>query len=256
MNGGTKMFLRINFEKLIVMTKEEELRERIGLMAREYLAKGDATGWFDVLYEEAGENINVIPWADLQPNRFLVEWDREKLSDGEGKSALIVGCGLGDEAKYMHERGYKVTAFDISEKAIAWAKRIHAGGEIEFLVADMFDPPQEWPGSFDVVIEVYTIQALPLALRAKSIAAIASFVKKGGELVVVERLRDDEIDNPDGPPWALSRNELLQFRYTGMEEVEFEVFDGDEDEPFERFVARYRQGGEMDKGSGKLKIDD
>ncbi len=224
------------------MTKEEEeLRERIGLMAREYLAKGDATGWFDVLYEEAGENINVIPWADLQPNRFLVEWDRGKLADGEGKKALIVGCGLGDEAKYMNARGYRVTAFDISEKAIKWAKKIHAGEDMEFLVADMFDPPEDWSGTFDVVIEVYTIQALPLGLRKQSIGAISSFVKQDGQIVVVERLRDDEIDEPDGPPWALSRSEIGEFREHGLKEVEFEIFEGDEDEPFERFVSLLRK---------------
>lgn len=219
--------------------KELELREQIGRVAHEFLERDDATGWFDELYKQAGGDIDAIPWADLEPNRFLVEWDGGTLSDGAGKKALVVGCGLGDEAKYLADRGFEVTAFDISPKAIEWAKRVHEAKNIEFLVADMFDPPAEWDRAFDLVVEVYTIQALPIGLREKSIRSISSFVALGGELVVVQRLRADNISDPDGPPWALSRAELKMFVDQGLKEVEFETFFGDEEEPIERFVSLY-----------------
>jgi len=223
-------------------TKEEEaeIRERIGKLARDHLDRGDATGWFEELYKTADGDIDAIPWLDLEPNRFLVEWDRGKIVDGSGKHALVVGCGLGDEALYLADRKYDVTAFDISPKVIEWAKQVHQESKIEFVVADMFEPPGDWIGAFDLVVEVYTIQALPLALRRESIDAIESFVKPGGELVVVQRLRTDEIDDPDGPPWALSRKELKRFEEQGLKEVEFETYLGDEDEPVERLVALYR----------------
>ena len=122
--------------------KEKEMREAIAAAASESIEKGDFTGWFEELYKNADGNADVIPWLDLKPNRFLVEWDEDHLSDGKGREALVVGCGTGDEAKYLLERDWKVTAFDISETAIEWAKKVHADTEIEFHVADMFDPPR------------------------------------------------------------------------------------------------------------------
>ncbi|NNE65658.1 MAG: SAM-dependent methyltransferase, partial [Pyrinomonadaceae bacterium] len=134
-------------------------------------------------------------------------------------------------------------AFDISPKAIAWAKQVHDGKDIDFLVADMFAPPEDWLNGFDLVVEVYTIQALPLALREKSIDAIASFVAAGGRLVAVQRLRDEAQTEPEGPPWALSRAELKRFEELGLELTEFETYFGDEEEPVERFVALFRKSG-------------
>ena len=222
------------------MTKEEqELREQIARTANEHLESGDATGWFEELYREADGDWDSIPWVDLAPNRFLVEWDKDKINPGEGKSALVVACGLGDEAKYLADRGYNVMAFDISETAIEWAKKVYGDGVAEFLVADMFDAPGDWENGFDLVIEVYTIQALPQDLRDKSIDAISSFVAPGGELVAVQRLRERHSDVPEGPPWAVSKRELERFEENGLSLAEFETFLGDEEEPIVRFVARY-----------------
>ena len=43
-------------------------------IAAEFSKKGDATGWFDALYSEAAGNHEHIPWADLEPNKFLKIW--------------------------------------------------------------------------------------------------------------------------------------------------------------------------------------
>lgn len=222
------------------MTDEEiELREKIASLAREHVEKGEATAWFEELYKQADGNLDMIPWADLEPNRFFVEWDQKARIKGDGRKALVVGCGLGDEAVYLEERGFVVTAFDISERAIEWAKQVLKDKEIDFLVADLFDPPVEWSGAFDFVIEVYTIQALPLSMREKTIDSISGFVAEGGELVAVQRLRADHGAEPDGPPWAVSKNELMRFEKSGLTITDFETFFGDEEEPVERFVARF-----------------
>lgn len=226
------------------MTEEEkQLREHIGRIAGAHIERGDATGWFEELYSDAKGDLDAIPWLDLEPNRFLVEWDEGKLAGGENRRAIVVGCGLGDEAKYLDELGYTVTAFDISATAIDWARRIHKASAIEFHVADIFDIPGEWDREFDLVMEVYTIQALPLSMRERTIDAIAALVAPEGELVAVQRLREDAVTDPEGPPWAVSREEIKRFEVNGLVEKEFETFWGDEDEPVERFVARYQRIG-------------
>ena len=153
---------------------ELDPKENARKIAASFAKKGDATGWFEALYQEANGNHEHISWTDLEPNRFLQTWAEKNALRGGGRKALVVGCGLGDDAKFLYDLGFKVTAFDISPTAIEWAKRLHADTNIQFEVADLFQPFRGWLGAFDFVVEVYTIQPLPLGMRERVIDAIAA----------------------------------------------------------------------------------
>jgi SAM-dependent methyltransferase len=223
--------------------EESDSRERTKQIAAEFIEKGDALGWFDALYREANGDNERIPWADLEPNKFLRRWAERTNLRGNGRKALVVGCGLGDDARFLFDLGFKVTAFDISETAIEWAKRLHADTTIDFYAADLFVPPHGWLSGFEFVLEVYTIQPLPLEMRPKVIDAIANFVAPTGKLVVVTRGREDD-EIPAELPWALSRKDLSQFEANGLHQIHFEEMLGDEEEPIKRFVVEY---GRSDK---------
>ena len=84
------------------LSTHDEKRARARALAAQFAENGDATGWFDALYKEAaGDNEN-IPWADLEPNRFFREWAEKSGLKGNGRKALVVGCGLGDDARYLY----------------------------------------------------------------------------------------------------------------------------------------------------------
>lgn len=217
--------------------KEYIARVRTKEIAAEFAERGDVLGWFDALYRESAGNPDAIPWADLLPNKYLTQWVDARGLDGGGRSALVVGCGLGDDAKYLADLGFKVTAFDISPTAIEWAKRLHADTDITFEVRDLLQPNPEWQGRFDFVLEVYTIQPLPLAIREHVIDAIAAFVAPKGELLIVTRGREDD-QEPDELPWPLSRRDLRRFGEHGLKEDSFVEMEGEEDEPG-RFVVHY-----------------
>ena len=102
----------------------------------------------------------------------------------------------------------------------------------------MFNPPKEWYQAFEFVLEVYTIQPLPLEMRPRVIDAIANFVELNGKLVVVTRGREDD-EIPLEVPWALSRKDLSRFETNGFKQTYFEEMFGDEDEPVKRFVVEY-----------------
>jgi SAM-dependent methyltransferase len=216
-------------------------RARTRELAAEFAERGDSLGWFDALYKEAAGDSEKIPWGDLEPNRFFRAFAGKTQLRGNGRKALVVGCGLGDDAVFLDDLGFKVTAFDISPTAIEWAKKLSADRDIRFEAMDLFEPYRDWLGSFDFVLEIYTIQPLPLAMREKTIDAISQFVSPGGELVVVTRGREDD-EEPVRLPWPLSRKDLSRFEHNGLTQTYFEIMPDDtDDEPAPRFIAQYKK---------------
>lgn len=218
---------------------DDPKRENARRLAAEYAANGDVSGWFDALYREAAGDNEHIPWADLEPNRFFKAWAEKKGLRGNERKALVVGCGLGDDARYLFDLGFKVTAFDISPTAIDWAKKLHAGTDIQFETADLFLPFRAWFSAFDFVLEVYTIQPLPLEMRDRVIDSIAAFVGENGRLVVVTRGREDN-EEPEQLPWPLSRKDLSRFEKNGLTQADFNEIWDEEDEQ-RRFVVEYER---------------
>jgi len=215
-------------------------RERVQQIQTEFAERGDATGWFDALYKESAGDPQKIPWADLEPNPYFKQWAEANDLKGGGRKALVVGCGLGDDANYLHELGFKVTAFDLSPTAIEWAKKLYPSDEITFEVANLFEPPRGWLGAFDLVLEIYTIQPLPIEMRVDAIDAVARFVNDSGEVVVVTRGRDD--DEPlDAVPWPLSRKDLSRFEANGLTQTDFVIYPPENEGEADRWVVRYKR---------------
>lgn len=217
-----------------------EVRRKAGDLARESLAAGDPTGWFETLYRQADGDPGGISWADLAPNPNLTEWlDREHVAGG-GRRALKIGCGLGDDAAELARRGFVVTAFDVAPTAVVWCRRRFAGSLVRWQVADLLAPPRAYEHGFDFVLESYTLQVLPPAARARAIANVARFVAPGGELLLIARGRDPG-DPAGAMPWPLLRRELDVLRAHGLRALAFEDFLDAETPPVRRFRAHYRR---------------
>lgn len=174
------------------------------------LAAGDATGWFERLYAEAELGSAIVPWDRGAANPMLIEWAERGDHDRAG-TALVVGAGYGSDAAHLAGLGYRVTAFDIAPTAIAEARHRFADDRGSFVVADLLDPPVEWTKGFDLVLESYTVQALPLTLRTVATAQVSRFVAPAGILVVLAAGRADDDLDPNGPPWPLTAAEVAAF---------------------------------------------
>lgn len=197
-----------------------------------------ATDWFEPLYAGAGRGETVVPWDAHSPSPFLVEWAQAAGLEGKGAPALVVGSGLGDDAAYVAGLGYAVTAFDISPTAVEQARERFPDSNVRFQVGDVFDLPAAWRQAYDLVIEIFTVQALPIALRPRVTAAIASTVAPGGTLLVVQRTRPDGSTVDDGPPYPVSRSELDFFLADGLRLEQLEQIP---DERGSRWRAEFRR---------------
>ena len=200
------------------MTKS---RTRLYELSAAAYANGDYTGWFEALYAEAQGNSEAIPWADRGVNGWLISWIETAQLNLKNLQVLVVGCGLGDDAEYLAKLGAKVTAFDLSQTAIDWCQQRFPESHVNYQAVDLFTAPTEWKFGFDLVIEIYTIQALPANIRPNAITAIGNFVAPNGKLLVVCRGRDPE-DACDRLPFPLTKNELTRFTDTGLTQVSFE----------------------------------
>jgi SAM-dependent methyltransferase len=217
-------------------------RKRARELAAEHVARGDAIGWFEHIYTEAAGDPGKIPWADCCPNPNLTEWlDRENIH-GLDRRALVVGCGLGDDAELIAQRGFRVTAFDVAPTAIALCRKRFPGSAVSYAVADVLRPPSEWRRAYDFVLEAYTLQVLPPLPRQQTILNIAETVGPGGMLLIICRARNEE--DPKGEmPWPLLRDELRGFEQAGLTAGGIEDFlDRHQDSPVRRFRAVYTRG--------------
>lgn len=233
----------------------------------------DPTGWFDELYTEAESGRAEVPWDRRAPHPLLAQWalslpaatstavperSQSTARAGSGGRALVVGCGTGDDAELVAALGFDTVGFDVSPAAIRAATERYPSSNVDYMVADLFDPPAAWHQAFDLVVEVYTVQSLPVEHHARAIEAIASFVR--GTLVVVafaraddppaERLNEVPTDPPteqpheppiehlnepptdpladpptDGPPWPLTRAEIDSFADHGLAPVTVDLIE-------------------------------
>lgn len=193
---------------------------------------------FEEIYRNAQGDAAGVPWADKAPRAKLSAFLRDH--PGAGRAAIDVGCGLGDNAALIAGAGYRVTAFDLSPTAVAWAQKRHSGAGIDFQVGDIFRLPEAWRGRFDLVHETYNLQALPLELRADAARCIARLVAKGGRLLVLAR-RQEPGEGITGPPIPVTLVELEAFERAGLTMEREELF---VDERQIRHVeAVYRRSG-------------
>jgi SAM-dependent methyltransferase len=217
--------------------KRDEANIRARRLSHEAIERGEATAWFEPLYRAASGDSEKVPWADLKPNRWLLEWLGGQAVSAKDAAAVVVGCGLGDDAEELSRRGYDVTAFDVSPTAIDWAKGRSPETSVHYRVADLFELPASMQGAFDFVFEAYTIQALPHPVREVAIAAVADLVAPSGELLVVMRGGEPE-DHTDGPPWPVTRAELAGYENAGLM---VDTFDDFMDETIRRWRVHYRR---------------
>ena len=139
-------------------------------------------------------------WSDPDrppPERVNAMFGKEAEALGPGR-ALDLACGGGRTAIWLARRGWRVTAVDFSEVALAAARRraAAAGAEVEWIAADVLEwaPPA---GAFDLVAMLYL--QLPADERARALGRAAGALAEGGTLLVIAHDRENLPRGHGGP---------------------------------------------------------
>lgn len=210
-------------------------KNRTQQLISQHLQRGDGTGWFETLYAEARAGTTSVPWARMEPDAQLIDWLKAQPAPESGR-ALVIGCGLGDDAEALAAFGYATTAFDIASSAIAACKERFPQTSVDYRMADLFKLPEDWAAAYDLVFESRTLQALPWDLTEAAVANIAAQVRPGGTLLVACMGREPE-ESRHGIPWPLSREDLALFQNHKLKEIRF----NDYIEGGRRFFVEYRR---------------
>ena len=206
------------------MTRDWDVRA--GELYRQAIGEGEPTAWFDRLYAAGAAGEVSMPWDRDEPQPLLREWVERHDVHGEGRRAVVVGCGLGADAEYLAARGFDTTGFDIAQTAVQLARERHPGTSVDYRVADLLALPEQWRQGFDLVVEVFTIQALPDPPRADAMRAVAGLVAPGGTLLAVAFRHVDGDDELAGPPFPLTRRTMDALATDGLRQGEVEELDG------------------------------
>jgi SAM-dependent methyltransferase len=201
--------------------------------------------YFESIYADAQGDAARLEWVDDRPKPALVNWLNAVAPSliRSGARVVVVGCGLGEDARELMRRGYDVTAFDCSPTAVTWAKRLDPANARCYVCADLFEPPARWRHRFDLVVEINTLQSLSPDMHHGALSAIVDMMSPHGRLLVICRGCDEPASPDDGPPWPLTENELLEAAaLAGLQPADpVSIFMDDEDPPAQRMRALFKR---------------
>ena len=123
----------------------------------------------------------------LKGRNSLNEFELEYLKDIKGKRVLHIQCHFGQDSISLARMGAKVTATDISDKAIQAARRFNkeCGTDVKFVETNTYDINDHIDEKFDLIFMTYGVVCwLPDLERLAEI--VNSRLVVGGKVLCVE----------------------------------------------------------------------
>lgn len=202
-------------------------------LAKDGIKEQNPNIWFEEYYSKQSD-LSKIPWAKLEPNRHLLEFLQKHQNI---KKALVIGCGLGDDAEAISHFAKETFAFDISKSAVNRAKERFSDSKVDYKVMDLLNLDESFFKEFDFIYEAFTLQSIPEHVRDGAFENISKLLTPNGKLLVIAHKRDKELKPFDLPPFFLTKSELDKFLDFDLKEESINEFkNGDRVE----FVIEYK----------------
>ena len=127
--------------------------------------------------------------------------------EGARARVAVPGAGRGHDARLLARHGYRVTAFDFADSAVAEARRLAAEDGVDVMVEqrDVFTLGHDYAGAFDGVWEYTCFCAIDPARREEYARGLHAILRPGGLLLACfYPLRE----GGGGPPFPVSRDDI------------------------------------------------
>jgi SAM-dependent methyltransferase len=113
-------------------------------------------------------------------DRKMLDWLIEKA--GAAGPICDMGCGPGQIARYLRDRGAEACGIDLSPAMVREARKLHPG--IDFRVGDMLDLREVPDASYGGVAAFYSIVHLPAPRLPQALRELARVLRPGGPLLL------------------------------------------------------------------------
>ena len=143
----------------------------------EMAVRGVSAATFDEMYR------GTPPWEIGRPQPEVM-----RLADAGALAGRIldVGCGTGENALHLAERGFDVFGIDLTASAIERAtdKARQRGSAARFAVHDALDLPA-LNATFDTILDSALFHVFSDADRPRYVAGLAACLRPGGRLILI-----------------------------------------------------------------------
>ncbi|HVN72260.1 MAG TPA: class I SAM-dependent methyltransferase [Desulfomonilia bacterium] len=129
--------------------------------------------------------IDEIPWNNEQPPRILV--DLVECGKIKPCRCIDLGCGAGNYAIYLSQKGFTVTGIDISPTAISIARENakKKGAVCDFMVADVLHAEDQILKTFDFAYDWEVLHHVFPKFRKRYVENVHRLLNPGGKYLSV-----------------------------------------------------------------------
>jgi SAM-dependent methyltransferase len=227
--------LEQNLENWFYLPESKKLAISLLTDLKKYFKINNIENWNDT-YKTNRAN---LPWS----LDYIPEWFIKNINFvlGNSRSILDIGCGEGNYAKYVAQKGFNVLGIDFSKRAIQSAKKSSSLTNLQFKVMSAFDL-SKMNKRFDSAYEVSLFHHISPHQRKKYAEEVSKILKKQGKFLMCcfsdgEKFfkGQKEFINPETGTitYPLSKKEIIDsfsnyFTITNIEKIYFGKFENRE----------------------------
>jgi SAM-dependent methyltransferase len=139
---------------------------------------------------------------------------------GPGEVICDLGCGPGQVAAYLHDKGHRAVGIDVSEGMTREAAALFPG--VRFQQGDMLELRDVADGGFGGIAAFYSLIHIPPEQRGRALAEMRRVLRPGGVLLLAFHVGTEVIRREEW--WG--KRVCVDFRFLETAEVQRDLVGG------------------------------